>query len=433
MRVAGWKSLLPLILVLGAFVVVTPMLLDKPEVPLTPLPEESGEIDLTPRRRPVETAPTVAAGETAIVFGRVHGEPNPARAGAWIAISGGERELRADVAKDGSFRITEVPSGKPLSLWLGPDTEGTRLLCLMTDLTLLPGEQRELDLEVRIPATVCGRVTDAERKPVADALVAVLPPVADWREVGIRVATRTGKDGRFYVAVAGPSTTTPLRLVVDAVNRGYVLEERILTPDEMAMGTEIEILLTMGLTISGKAVGPKDRPIAGATVHILEEFDGDPWVRRPVEGRVKTDEHGKFTDDAYRPGVYGLMLTGKLDGEEIALVARGVRAGEDDVVLRFDGFGSLRYRLVSDETGKPIEASEAGLEFIWDHTGEEERFVPWRTLNGRSGGIVKKLPQGHYRLWAIHPDCEDFSSDLIHVKAGEAGNPVTFRLRPGNR
>jgi hypothetical protein len=375
----------------------------------------------------------VEGDDTAILFGRVRGEPNPARAGAWIAILGAKRELRAHLSTDGSFRFTGVPPGKPLSLWLGPDTEGARLLCLLTDLTLSPGEQRELDLEVKIPATVCGRVTDADRNPVPDALVAVLPPVADWREVGIRVATRTGKDGRFYVAVADRSRMMPLRLVVDAVERGFVLEERILSPDEMAMGTEIAIELTVGLTISGRALGPKGQPIAGAQVHLLEAYDGDPGIRRPVEGRVTTAADGKFTDDAYRPGVYGLMLTGKLDGEEIALVAKGIRAGADDVVLRFDGFGSLRYRLVSDETGKPIEASEAGLEFIWDHTGAEERFVPWRTLNGRSGGIVRKLPQGHYRLWAIHPDCESFSSDLIHVKAGGEGNPVTFRLRPGNR
>jgi len=368
--------------------------------------------------------------EPASLVGVIIADPNPIGAGAWVAISGVAEEIRVSLDEDGRFAFSEVPANQVLSLWLGPGMGGANLYRLRSDLVLSPGEHREIEIRVGMPSVIRGRVVDAKGEPLGGARVAVLPPQADWRETAVRVATTTDAKGCFYVGVEDFARVGPLRLVAEAVDRGYILEEMLIHPSEMEVGGEIRVELTMGLTISGVALGPKGRPIAGATVHILEDYEGPVSVRRPVEGRVRTDAKGRFTDDAYRPGVYRIFLEGRTKGGPVALVREGVRAGSKEVELRFPGYGALDLSFVGGVTGEPVEPAEAVIEYIWGHTGDEEHYVEWDDLGGRSSAKLTRLPQGHYRIGAHHAEYESLFSDLIFVEAGAPGKPITFRLTP---
>ncbi|MEN8149120.1 MAG: carboxypeptidase-like regulatory domain-containing protein, partial [Planctomycetota bacterium] len=338
-------------------------------------------------------------------------------------------ELRIPLDAEGRFTFREVPAGVTLTVWVGPNSDGANLYCLTQDLVLKPGERREVEYVVRLGNVIRGRVVTAEGDPVPDARVAVLPPAADWRATAVRVATMTDDEGLFYVGVRNFESAGPRRLVVDAVDRGYILEELLIEPPEMEMGQEIRVRLTMGLAIAGRAFGPDGAPLAGATVHLLEDYDGDLNVRRPVEGRVRTDVTGKFRDDAYRPGVYRVFLEGETKAGPVALVRDGIRAGDENVRLRVGECGSLELAFVSDVTGEPVVPSEASLEFVWGHTGEEEYYAPWSDLEGKARHVLTSLPPGHYRVGAHHPGYESLFSDLLPVEAGDRAK-ITFRLKP---
>jgi hypothetical protein len=367
---------------------------------------------------------------TASLSGVIVAEPNPIGPGAWVAVSGAPEPSRAEVDAEGRFEFVALPSNCPLSLWLGPGSDGMTLRRLGPDLTLAPGEQREVEFKIGMPRVVRGKVVTAKGAPLGGVRVAVLPPEADWREEGVSVATTTHADGCFFVGVSGDTGAGPLRLVAEAVRRGYILEETLLDPAEIEMGQEIRITLRMGLVISGVALGPGGKPIANAKVHILEDHDGDLSVRRPVEGRVVTDAEGRFRDDAYRPGIYRIFLDGQTEDGPVALVREGVRAGTRNVTLRFEGFGSLEVRFVDARTGRPVAPAEGTVEYIWGHTGDEEHYVEWGDLAGRSVVKLERLPPGDYRIGAHHTDYEPLFSDLIRVEAGGPGSPLTFRLTP---
>ncbi len=427
----GLRTLAPILFLAVAVVVVSLVFLSEPdELPPDPGPVAPRSVDHESRRRPREpSSPPVTHLTPAVLTGVVHAEPNPVDAGAWIAISAPGQELRVPLDAEGRFTFHEVPADVTLTVWVGPSSDGAHLYCLTQELVLKPGERREIEFKIRLGNVIRGRVVTKEGKPVPRVRVAVLPPAADWRATAVRVATTTDEQGRFYVGVKGYESQGLRRLVVDAVGRGYILEELLIEPPEMEMGQEILVKLEMGLVIAGRAFGPEGQPLAGATVHLLEEYDGDPLKRRPVEGRVRTDETGRFKDDAYRPGIYRIFLEGRTKAGPVALVQQGVRAGDEEVELRVGAGGRLEIAFVSDTTGEAVVPSEASVEFVWGHTGEEEHYVPWCELEGKDRYVLTDLPPGHYRIGAHHPGYETLFSDLLPFGAGNRAK-VTFRMKP---
>jgi hypothetical protein len=452
MRVGGLKALVPLLLLL-ALVLSSPLLLDpggerRPKA-RDPAPESAAP-DLptrAPDPPPVGVAP-------ASLTGYVTSQGEPPGEGAWVMLSGLLQELRVDLDEEGNFHFREVPAGVSLDLWLGPDWTGATICRVAGGIVLSPGEHRFLTLSAPWKTVVRGRIVDAAGNGLEGVRVAVLPPGVDWRE-SVPVAATTSREGRFFVGFEDGVVPELMRLVVDHVAKGFILEERLVDPRTPA-AREVEIVLLPGLAIAGRVLLPDGAPLANARVHLLEEFPGDggavvlpeerPEVEDPVvqgggdrarvvarlpcEGLVRTDEEGRFRDDAYRPGVYRIFASGEAGGVRFAVVREGVVAGSEDVEIRFPGFGSVKLCFEDGTTGAPVRIIQGDLEFIYGHTGEEERFECWQSLEDRTELELEALPEGHYRVRVSAGGYESLLSDLIFVKAGTDLGLIRYRLTP---
>lgn len=438
------RRLLPVLLLLAGIGVAVPLLLSGgPEAKLGAGADDGPP---PPVRREMDPFGPGAAGAAAVdgagadegpganpagpamISGHVRGDPLPVASGAWISVTGGPRSLRVPIEEDGSFLFPEVPTGRPLDLWLGPDPGGTHVCRVAAGLRLEPGEVRDLDLVAKTVAAIRGRVTDEAGRPLEGVRVAALPPAADWREE-VPVAATTGADGRFFVGLSEGVEPIRMRLVVDAVDRGYVLDERLVPPASLEAGSETVVRLRTGKRIAGRVLGPGGRPLPGVRILLLEEYRGDPDLRRPVEGRIETDGEGRFADDAYRPGVYRLYVTGTCEGHPFFLAPPVVTAGDEGVEIRFDGFGSLDVRFEDAVTRRPVAVSRAELQFVWNHTGDAEDWRPWEDGRGETVAF-EHVPAGDYRLSVAAPGYVPVLTPFLHVRAGERLGPLRFELAP---
>jgi hypothetical protein len=426
MRVRGLSVILPLILLLAVALSLSAWLGARDPGPETGKRPDPGALTTEPPPDP-DPFPSPPSSP-ATLTGHVEGDPEPPSAGAWISLSGADRELIAYLDEQANFVFHDVPHGVPLDLWLGPDPSGARICRLVRGVILSEGEHRFLTIVAGSESAVRGLVRSAAGEPLEGVRVAVLPPLADWR-AEVPVAATTGEDGRFYVGFEGQSTPERVRLVIDHVAEGYMLEERLLEP-AVGCSSEVELILKPGLTIAGQVLLPSGAPLAGAQVHILEEYEGDILVRRPSEGLVETDEEGRFTDNAHRPGVYRIFVSGELRGARYAAVIDGVIAGREDVAIKVPGFGALKLAFENEVTGEPVKVGSGDLEFIYGHTGEEERFERFASFDGQSEVDLPNIPEGHYRVRVITGGYEGFLSELLFVEAGSNPGLIRFRLKP---
>ncbi len=428
MRIGGLKTLVPFLLLLGLGLALAYFIAPgwgPASREGEPSPEAPGPTWPPPFP---DSAPPVPDAEPASLTGHVRGKTGPPGAGAWVMLSGLSREIRANLDQQGNFAFTDVPAGVPLDLWIGPDPSGSRICRLAEGLVLKPGEHRFLEVAAEFEVAIRGQVVDDAGRPLENVRVAVLPPLADWR-TAVPIAASTGPDGRFYVGFEGKATPDRMRLVIDHVAEGFILEERLVAP-RAASAREVRIKLKPGLTIAGQVLLPNGAPLVGAEVRLLEEYEGDVMARRPSQGLVKTDEEGRFRDDAYRPGVYRIFVAGESGGRRFGVVKDGVIAGREDLEIRFPGFGSVKIAFEDEITGAAIEVARGDLEYIYGHTGEEEHYECWQSLERASEFDFPALPEGHYRVRVSTLGYEPLFSPLIFVKAGVDLGLIRYRLKP---
>jgi hypothetical protein len=260
---------------------------------------------------------------------------------------------------------------------------------------------------------VTGEVADAAGKPIAGATVAILAPGADWRR-GARNVVRTGRDGHFVITVPKKLEGKAVRIVVDHVAAGYVLEEYVM---ETLLESHVSFVLQEGLEIAGVVTGPDGEPLPEVVVNILEDYRDEPPRRRPAEGRVATDKEGRFRDNAFRPGIYRIFLSGEIDGHEFGAVHTGLSAGDTALRLGVPGFGAVKLLFEDDQTSEGLRVDTVRIDYVWDHTGAEERFVNWVVYRGVEEVAIRHLPEGHYRLRVRRSGYQELVSDLLWIAA----------------
>lgn len=165
-----------------------------------------------------------------------------------------------------------------------------------------PIEVRVTDREpafVEVPlgrgATVTGRVTDEEGRPLLEAHITVagdMGEIARSARPMSRVApmsATTGEDGTFTITGIENGQQQLI-----ARRAGYVLQRRAI---DVEGETRVDITMTRGLTLSG-VVTLNDKPVAGASV------DASTSAINADHQSALTDERGRFTLEGLIPARY---------------------------------------------------------------------------------------------------------------------------------
>ena len=133
------------------------------------------------------------------------------------------------------------------------------------DLTLAPGEHRDLRLEVLRGARLAGRVLDGDGRPLADADVQVRRSRETFGQAApgeLLRETQSDALGRFEL-----SGVEPVAVQLSAAKSGYLAApSAVLELGEGEARADLELRLGRGGQIAGRVVLPGGKPAAGAVV-----------------------------------------------------------------------------------------------------------------------------------------------------------------------
>jgi hypothetical protein len=175
--------------------------------------------------------------------------------------------------------------------------------------------------------------------------------------VGASVA---GKPGAFTIGKADGRFQFELdpgeyRIVADASEQGYSGAQTTVAVDAGG-APEIRLALSRGVSISGKAVDPGGRPLAGVAV-VAKAQD----VGAPSSGINNTLADGSFRIDGLAAQPHTLTASTFLSG--LFAVRHGVAPGATGVVLTLQPGGRIRLEVTGPD-GSPLEGGRAFVERV---------------------------------------------------------------------
>ncbi|HYH98312.1 carboxypeptidase regulatory-like domain-containing protein [Hyalangium sp.] len=330
---------------------------------------------------------TVSAGEsfplelqlmgTGAVEGQVRDAAGQPVAGAQVVSSnrwggvldGTPVEARTDV--EGLYRLEGLPAG-PVSLTARGEgaTIGVRQV-----VDVVEGDTAQLDFILGELGTVEGRVRPASGSLPTESLIALAFPKAGSGTSTTEFRPRdVDATGAFRMTL--PPGTYDLRV---ALAERWPFGESESTEVEIEAGKTVQVELTWQSKTSerdslrGTVVEPDGHPCPEAFVTLLP----DEGVRGP-RMNTPTDEEGRFAfslteEDATTPNRLKLIArSGGRIGE-----LRGVKPGEQHVVVRLRPAVSVRGRVIRTGGGAPVKGFTLSVEsqdlrsFLMDHSTRE--------------------------------------------------------------
>ena len=289
------------------------------------------------------------------------------------------------------------------------------------------GVQRR-DIALVRAGRVEGRVTDrATGQGVADAQVTLL---AQHAATFSPVATTTDGDGRFVFAavVPGPLLVLTVRApgYETLLQEGKALEGRRVTAGET---TVLAVDLVKGGTVAGRVTGPDGRPVAYATVALV-----DPKRRFEGEETAVTDANGRYLVTGLHPGTWELRVAAPgfaplVSKEDVkVIVPPGLEPVVRDIVL---STGAAVVGTVKSPSGAPVGG--AHVEVCCGPTAEARNRVRDLVAVTDAGGAFRVLgvPPGlELLVIATHDDWVRGVAGPLRLSAGQR-QEVALVLRPG--
>jgi hypothetical protein len=273
---------------------------------------------------------------------------------------------------------------------------------------------RDVTFSLRAFFSAEGKVTDPGGAPVVGAEV--------HRLDGDATPWITDADGTFEVECS-------LGDVIEARHARFA-PGRALCDRSARLGRPITLRLADAKTaaaresIAGRVVGADGRGIDGALVSV-ERRDG---LRLPATTETASTADGSFSLEGLEAGSYDVSAAA--DGLAKS-VARGVRSGEKNLVLRLETGGTLRGMVRQRETAQPV----AGFSIVlWPVRGAFERGMPEvRTFFAPDGRFeIEALLPGDYVVTALSGGSPSAEERRVAISAG-AVRDVVLDLTSGGR
>ena len=437
------------------------------------------DFDIRPGMEPV----TIRAERAATIRGRVVAPDGTPRGGATVrlgatrsgdqALNPDRYQVRADAA--GAFAI-RLPASHDEAYRVvahdgQPEATGTWTDGISPFLPTRPGEVVAAgDLRLTRPATVEGRVLDAQGRPVANEEVHVSTEVRPF-ELTTAGRARTGPDGTFTIASLGPGsysvaiepfahepspawgqTVVVVQLAEGETRAGLALVKRT-APAAASGGARVGAVVQPssfvvpasppqaparpapvapgpGIKLAGRVIDATGRPVGGAKVEVadmqtLATVSPHQLVETDAEGRFRVDKLGDNRPIPAGPG--HLVVVRLSDGRSFDVAAVPPQDGAEATVR-------LPVQLVGGPVGPAEVAADEVAGVVVDARG--------RPVAGAAVGSVASYrpregvsdERGHFRFRTRQGETTEFRvskagyapADFLRYPIGPAGLVVVL-------
>jgi hypothetical protein len=316
------------------------------------------------------------------------------------------------------------------------------------------------DFELEPGLEVQGRLLAPDGKPVAGRVLALNlpdnPNVKDFSDHAIPGGAivgsdwvRTDKDGRFRLpAIPGPGV-----LVVQAdqqkrfalidpiaelfvkrkIGRGVGGYLNAVVSIEPSAGKpkslRRDIVLEPGRSLAGKVVGPDGKPVLGAYVAGLGEFDESSF---PLERKAEPLKGAAFTVHGLNPR-YPRTLVFFHREKKLARVVP-LRGEKEPLVVRLEPLGTVRGRLVSNPGGAPVAGASVSARL---YLSRNLRFGDLAALNlpvsEFHNSELGRLLEADVKARGVKTDSRPNSLGEFRLEGLVPGLPYDLELYTGGR
>lgn len=373
-------------------------------------------------RRPA--APGAAEIRRGRVLDSVTQAPLPG-ALVWQAGLGTEEDVPWTwTAADGTFRLT----------LRGPDPAvGAAAVGHVPISHFALGSGRSVALKLLPAGTLAGQIVDAEGRPVAGATVSASPTDPGLIGRPDEKEARVGAEGRFLLR--GLTPETGYRLFVKAEGFVPAWEEAVLGKPGQGV-PPVRIVLSRGVTFTGRIVDPAGQPVAGADLALSIAAEGPEGTGFSMSTRVQasSDSTGRFRFQQVGKGAYSLQVVhpGFAPAYRSGTVGARRRPVVDIGDLTLEPGASLEGRVL-DPSGAPVEGAQV---FVSERPSA--RWTARMPMSASNEGPALTGPDGFFRIADLEDGQRfDLSVDkpgyvLARVPGVEAPTqePLQIELRP---
>jgi hypothetical protein len=297
-----------------------------------------GRADEKPARAPAQTG--------AITGLVVDPQSRPVAGAAVWSVSNQEKFGPTRSGADGRFRLPDLKFDKPVTVWAdAPSLARER----RDNVCIFAGEDHDIGRLTLLSGTrMCGRVVDAQGKPIAGAGVKL---DLYRHQLGYTI-TSQGTEWTFNAAADGRFATPPLPAGSGHFSLGAPGKVRTFVRKKAEPGTPVvdlgDITLPDEMPVAGIIIDGEGKPAPG--VEVIPDYD---W-----ENSAKTDKDGRFTVHGVGKDIKILQLQ---SNDYFTPKPFDVTPGQTDLKLAVIKAYEIHGTAVDAETGKPVPVDTVRL------------------------------------------------------------------------